>query len=104
MPEKLKLPTDSTLHTGERAKALNDEMHADYAAAKQRDEQPAWRPEFDAAMAAVAEPQKLASDDATRKIDRLIVGSTVEFSKRPLGSWLSEREPYRVESNDGETA
>jgi hypothetical protein len=38
-----------------------------------------------------------------RKIDRLIVGSTVEFSKRSLGSWVSEHRPYIVEYNDGDT-
>jgi len=38
-----------------------------------------------------------------RKIDRLTVGSTVVFSKRPLGSWLSEQREYIVEINSGET-
>jgi hypothetical protein len=38
-----------------------------------------------------------------KQIDRLIVGSTVVFAKKPLGSWLSEDVPYVVEANSGRT-
>ena len=38
-----------------------------------------------------------------KKIDRLTIGSTVVFTKKPLGSWLSENVPYLVESNSGQT-
>ncbi len=38
-----------------------------------------------------------------KKVDRLVVGSTVVFSKRPLGSWLSENRPYVVEFNSGDS-
>ncbi len=39
-----------------------------------------------------------------RKIDQLTVGSTVVFSRKPAGSWLSEKVPYVVEANGGRTA
>jgi hypothetical protein len=29
-----------------------------------------------------------------RKIDQLTVGSSVVFSKKPIGSWLTEHQPY----------
>jgi len=38
-----------------------------------------------------------------KKIERLIVRSTVIFTKKPTGSWLTENEPYIVEANGGET-
>lgn len=38
-----------------------------------------------------------------RKIDRLVVGSTVVFSRKPAGSWLTEHEPYLVQANGGKT-
>ena len=38
-----------------------------------------------------------------KKADRLVIGSTVVFSKRPLGSWLSENRPYVVEFNNGDS-
>lgn len=38
-----------------------------------------------------------------KKVDRLVIGSTVAFSKRPPGSWLSENRPYLVEFNNGES-
>ena len=38
-----------------------------------------------------------------KKIDRLTIGSTVVFTKKPLGSWLRENVPYVVESNSGQT-
>jgi len=39
----------------------------------------------------------------TRKIDQLVVGSTVVFTKKPPGSWLSENKPYIIEANSGKT-
>jgi hypothetical protein len=33
-----------------------------------------------------------------RKIDHLIVSSTVVFTSKPAGSWLTENEPYTVEA------
>jgi hypothetical protein len=38
-----------------------------------------------------------------RKIDQLTVGSTVVFTRKPLGSWLTEGVPYVVEANGGKT-
>jgi hypothetical protein len=38
-----------------------------------------------------------------RKIDRLAVGNTVIFRKKPPGSWLSENVPYVVDFNTGKT-
>ncbi len=38
-----------------------------------------------------------------RKIDQLAVGSTVLFTRKPAGSWLSENVPYVVEANGGQT-
>jgi hypothetical protein len=38
-----------------------------------------------------------------RKIDRLVVGSTVVFRKKPPGGWLSENVPYVVDFNTGKT-
>ena len=38
-----------------------------------------------------------------RKIDQLPVGSTVAFTKKPAGSWLTEHQPYVVEANGGRT-
>jgi hypothetical protein len=38
-----------------------------------------------------------------RKIDQLPVGSTVVFTRKPAGSWLTENEPYMVEANGGKT-
>ena len=38
-----------------------------------------------------------------KKIERLIVRSTVIFTKKPAGSWLTENEPYIVEANGGKT-
>jgi hypothetical protein len=38
-----------------------------------------------------------------RKLDRLVVGSTVVFSKKPLGSWLTANVPYVIEANSGNT-
>jgi hypothetical protein len=38
-----------------------------------------------------------------RKIDQLFVGSTVVFTGKPAGSWLTENQPYIVEANGGKT-
>jgi hypothetical protein len=38
-----------------------------------------------------------------RKIDRLTVGTTVIFTRKPLGSWLSVNVPYVIEANGGQT-
>ena len=38
-----------------------------------------------------------------RKIDHLTVGSTVVFTRKPSGSWLSEGVGYLVEANGGKT-
>jgi hypothetical protein len=38
-----------------------------------------------------------------RKIDQLTVGSTVVFTRKPVGSWLTEGVPYFVEANGGKT-
>jgi hypothetical protein len=38
-----------------------------------------------------------------RKIDQLAIGSMVVFTRKPLGSWLTEGVPYVVEANGGET-
>jgi hypothetical protein len=46
---------------------------------------------------------ELVEEKRMKKIDRLFVGSAVVFSRRPLGSWLSEDQPYVVELNSGET-
>jgi hypothetical protein len=48
----------------------------------------------------------MSGDDAARdegnqtmsKINQLAVGSTVIFSKKPAGSWLTENQPYIVEA------
>jgi hypothetical protein len=32
-------------------------------------------------------------EESMRKIDQLTVGSTVVFSKKPIGSWLTEEVP-----------
>ena len=38
-----------------------------------------------------------------KKIDRLTIGSTVIFTRKPLGSWLTENVPYVIEANGGMT-
>jgi hypothetical protein len=38
-----------------------------------------------------------------RKIDELVTGSTVVFTKKPPGSWLSENTPYVIEGNSGKS-
>ena len=45
----------------------------------------------------------MMAKDRVRKIDRLVVGSTVVFRKKPPGSWLSENVPYVVDFNTGNT-
>jgi hypothetical protein len=39
-----------------------------------------------------------------RKIHQLTAGSSVVFTKKPAGSWLTEHQPYVVEANGGKTA
>jgi hypothetical protein len=37
------------------------------------------------------------------KIQQLSIGSTVIFTKKPVGSWLTENQPYIVEGNSGKS-
>jgi hypothetical protein len=48
-------------------------------------------------------PTETERNRTMSKLDQLKVGSTVVFSKKPAGSWLTENEPYIVEAIQGKT-